>query len=81
MWVKENNPLKKMLGKDFVWNVAQRFLIKNALIVTILRNNSYARLKTQKFVFLRYMTLTISSTFPQFHSKMTLLAKKKRKQQ
>lgn len=74
-----------MWERAYAWNVGLRLMIKNAQIVTILRNDSYVDLKTEKLLtlmmVLRYMTLTTSSTFPQFHSKMTLLVKKDRKQQ
>ncbi len=74
-----------MWVKEYAWNVGPKSMKKNAQTVTILRNDSYVVLKTEKrakfLMVLRYRTLTISSTFPQFHSKMTLLAKKKRKQQ
>jgi hypothetical protein len=63
--------------KEFVLNAVPKSSIKNAQTVTILKNNSYVWLKTQKLpnlvMVLRYLTLTTSSTFPQFHSKMSLL--------
>ena len=49
MWERESNQLKEMLGKESVWNVALKYSIKNVQIVTILRNNSYVFLNTEKF--------------------------------
>ena len=39
-----------MLEKEFVWNVVQRSLIKNARNVTILKNNFYVWLNAEKRV-------------------------------
>lgn len=80
MWKRDENLLKIVLEMDFVWNVAQKLLIQNAQNVTILKNNFFVRLNTEKsgwfLMVLRYPTLTISSTFPQSHSKMSLLVNK-----
>jgi len=80
MWKRDENLLKIVLEMEFVWNVAQKSLIQNAQNVTILKNNFFVRLNTEKsgwfLMVLRYLTLTISSTFPQSHSKMSLLVNK-----
>jgi len=80
MWKRDENLLKIVLGMEFVWNVALKSLIQNAQNVTILKNNSFVFLNTEKsawfLMVLRYLTLTISSTFPQSHSKMSLLVNK-----
>ena len=77
MWKRDDNPFQMLLVMEFAWNAVLGLLIKNAQNVTIFKNNSYACLNTEKsnqsLMFLRYLTLTTSSTFPQFHSKMSLL--------
>ncbi len=74
----DENPLKTVLGAEFAWNVALKSFRQNAQNVTIFKNNFLVCLNTEKsgyfLMVLRYLTLTISSTFPQFHSKMSLLA-------
>ena len=46
LWVKENSSLNKMLVKEYVWNVEQKFPTKNAQTVTPLRNDFYTCLNT-----------------------------------
>ena len=48
MWKRDENPLKIVLGMEFVWNVALKSLMQNAQNVTILKNNSFVRLNTEK---------------------------------
>ena len=80
----DENQLKIVLGMEFAWNVALKLFKQNAQNVTSLKNNSFVYLNTEKsgyfLMVLRYLTLTISSTFPQSHSKMSLLANQIRNQ-
>lgn len=63
MWKKEENQLKIVLEVESVWNVAPKLFIQNAQNVTILKNNSFVCLYTEKsgyfLMVLRYLTLTI----------------------
>jgi len=72
-----------ILAKESVWIMVQKSLMKNVLNVIILKNESFVFLNTKKLIkflmVLRYMTLTTSSTFPQFNSKMSLLVNEVRK--
>ena len=75
---------RKMSVRGYVSNVAQKSSIMLARNV-IQTNNFYARFKTTKInnylVTLRYLTLTTSSTFPQFHSKKSPITNQIRKHQ
>jgi len=48
MWERENNPLKEMWEKESAWNVALKYSIRNAQIVTILKKKGL-RLDTVMF--------------------------------
>ena len=83
MWFRDENLLKMVLEVEFVWTVALKLSRQNAQNVTILKNDSYVSpiYKKLPFLFMGNIskvgflrsTLTISSTFPQFPSKMSLL--------
>ena len=48
MWERENNQLKEISEREFAWNAVLKYPIRNVQIVTILRNNSYEFLNTEK---------------------------------
>lgn len=48
MWKKDDNPLRMQLEVEYAWTVALELLTKNAQNVTILKNNSYVCLNTEK---------------------------------
>jgi len=48
MLKRDANQLQMLLEMEFVWSVALRLSRKNAQNVTILKNNSYVCLNTEK---------------------------------